>query len=126
MGRLTLGICLLAVFLGLGLWINSFMDNTHVPISQALEEAAEKGLSGDLEAGADLAQKAKALWQDNWPKIASFSDHAPMDEIDSLFAQAETYARAGIAADFAALCARLSQLISAMSEAHSLFWWNLL
>lgn len=126
MVRLALGICLLAAFLGLGLWVNSFMDNTHTPISQTLEEAVEKCLSGDLEAGAELAQKAKALWQENWPKIASFSDHAPMDEIDSLFAQAETYARAGIATDFAALCARLSQLISAMSEAHSPFWWNLL
>jgi len=49
-----------------------------------------------------------------------------MDEIDSLFAQLEVFRQAGLWGDFSACCRRLSRLIEAMAEAHSLTWWNLL
>jgi hypothetical protein len=48
-----------------------------------------------------------------------------MDEINGLFAQAKTYLQTGAREDFAATRSRLSQLISAVSDAHKLTWWNL-
>ena len=73
-----------------------------------------------------LAKKAKELWDKQWHRSAVLADHTPMDEIDGLFAQVQSYARAGNRADFAAGCSRLSKLVEAIGEAHAPGWWNLL
>ena len=126
MGRLWLGIGLLALFLVLGLWIGHTMDAVHLSIADTLEIAADQALSGDMEAAMETADEAKASWEKHWHGSATVADHAPMDEIDGLIAQLECYNRADQPGDFAACCARLSLLVRAMSEAHSLTWWNLL
>lgn len=126
MGRFWLGIGILVVFLVLGLWVTYAMDNIHSEISQTLERAATQTLSGDLTEGITLVQQAKDRWQSHWHGTASVADHAPMDEIDGLFAQLEAYGQAGLSTDFATYCARLSNLVAAVGEAHSLTWWNLL
>ena len=126
MGRFWLGIGILAVFLGLGRYVAAAADETHQQISGILEEAAGQTLAGDLESGLALAQQAHNRWQSTWHSTAAVADHAPMDEIDGIFAQAFTFGKGGKAKDFAACCARLSGLVAAVGEAHSLSWWNLL
>ena len=126
MSRFWIGIALLVIFLCLGLWVTRAMDSIHLPISQTLEQAADAALAGDPEAGAALAAQARDAWEWHWRGPAAAADHAPMDEIDGLFAQAEILARAGQWIDFAAVCGRLSMLIEAISDAHSPGWWNLL
>ena len=126
MGRFWLGVCLLAVLLVLGLWINLKMTNMQQSISQTLEKAADRTMEGDLSAGFALARQAKEAWEIHWRGTASVADHAPMDEIDGLFAQLAVYAKAGQSGDFAAVCNRLARLTDAIGEAHSLTWWNLL
>lgn len=126
MGRVLLGMILLLAMLLLGILVMISMDRVNTPISQLLEEAAQTALAGDLEQGAAIAQKAQKQWEHSWHKVASFSDHAPMDEIDSLFAQAAVYGQVGDTEDFASHCTRLAMLIEAVGEAHSLNWWNLL
>jgi hypothetical protein len=114
------------VFLALGFWISSAMDDIHLEIADTLDAAAEQALSGDLQAGMASARKAKADWQAHWHNSATVADHAPMDEIDGLLAQLECYSRANMPGDFAACCTRIALLVRAMREAHSLTWWNLL
>ncbi len=126
MGKLWLGIGILAVFLALGLGISFAMDHTHNTIAATLDAAAESALTGDLSTGEQQALTAKANWEKSWHASATVADHAPMDEIDGLFAQLSVYSRAGNMVDFAACCTRISMLVRAMSEAHSLTWWNLL
>jgi hypothetical protein len=126
MGKFWLGAGLLALFLALGLWVSSVMDTVHMDISQDLSEAAELTLAGDMEQGYFLAQQAQAQWEKKWHGSACVADHAPMDEIDGLFAQLPVYRQAEQPGDFAACCTRLSMLVAAMSEVHSLTWWNLL
>ena len=126
MGRLWIGIGILVLLLVLGLWISHVMDDVHVGIAETLKTAAEQALSGDLEAGMDTAQRAKVRWEDHWHGSAAVADHEPMDEIDGLLAQLECYGKANQPGDFAACCKRLALLVEAMSEAHSLTWWNLL
>ena len=126
MGRFWVGVGLLAAFLGLGLWVAKAMDDVHVPVMVLLEQAADTALEGDLKAGAELAEQAHAVWERHWRGTAAVADHAPMDEIDGLFALVQDYARAGNAGDFAASCGRLSKLVEAIGEAHSPQWWNLL
>ena len=126
MKRFVLGICLLAVMLGLGLWVMFSMNAVNEPVSQLLESAAFTALNGDLTQGTQLANRARNTWDNCWHGTASAADHAPMDEIDSLFAQVAIYGQTGQAEEFAAHCARLSKLVKAVGEAHSLTWWNLL
>ena len=126
MGRFWLGIGILVLFLLLGLWVAHAMVDVHQSISQTLDQAAAQALDGDLKAGFSLAQQARSHWHSHWHSTASVADHAPMDEIDGLFAQLDAYRQSERPGDFAAYCARLSALIAAVGEAHSLTWWNLL
>lgn len=126
MRKFLLGMVLLAVLFGLGIWVTRYADTAHTPISEALAQAAEESLAGNWETGIALGEKAKALWDENWHKVAAIADHAPMDEIDGLFAQLKIYGDTDLRADFAACCARLCKLVQAIAEAHAPSWWNLL
>ena len=126
MARFWLGVGILLTFLALGLWIAVSMDSVHQQISSTLEQAAQQTLDGDLDAGITLVSQAHDRWERNWHAAAAVADHAPMDEIDSLFAQLQLYGTIRQATEFAAYCTRLSQLVTAMGEAHTLTWWNLL
>jgi len=126
MGRFWLGLGILAVFLGLGLYVGAAAEGTNQEIAGILKEAAGQALEGDLDGGLALAQQAHHRWQSNWHSTAAVADHAPMDEIDGIFAQALAFGKGGSVQEFAACCARLSGLVAAVGEAHSLSWWNLL
>lgn len=126
MKHFWLGAGLLSLFLILGILVSVFMKNTHMEISQTLEEAAQKTLSGDLDSGIRLGNKAKEDWKKSRKGTAAVADHSPMDDIDSLFAEMEVYAQAREEPHFAACCAQLAQLVKAMYDAHALTWWNFL
>ncbi len=126
MKRFWIGVGLLGILLGASIWVLVATDRIHTPISDLLEEAAEQSLEGDLSNGIRLAQQAQRQWQAHWETLAAGANHEPMDEIDSLFAQMQSYAQARQAEAFAACCARLSELVEAMGESHSLRWWNIL
>ena len=126
MSRLWLGIVLLIFLLMLGFGTGSFMDATTARISHKLESAAEIALTGDLQAAAALAEDARKTWDDGWRRVATMADHAPMDEIDGLFAQLVIYADSGAIEEFSGYCRRISKLVLAVGEAHSFSWWNLL
>ncbi len=126
MGRCLFGVELLLVFLLGGLWLSSRMTAVHEQVGTQLGEAAQAVLAGDTQRGYVLAQQAKSTWEQGWNGVATVADHAPMDEIDGLFAQLDAYGTAGFSADLAALCGRLQKLVEAVGEAHELTWWNLL
>ena len=126
MNRLWLGIVLMATLLAAGIWVGSYMNTTGTAISSTLDSAAAAALSGDWQAASGLAENARNQWDAAWHRIAAMADHAPMEEIDSLFAKLEVYAREKQTVAFAACCARLSSLVQAMGEVHGLQWWNLL
>lgn len=124
--RFWYGVGILTVFLALGLWTAWGMNANQRPVTEQLEQAAQAALSGDMEQGIVLAMTAKEDWQRHRDLTAAVADHAPMEEIDSLFAQVEIYATAEKTVDFAAYCTRLARLVEAVGEAHSLTWQNLL
>ena len=126
MGRFWFGVFLLAALLVLGLWVEHTTNFTHQTISKSLDLAAKQVLAGDTEGGLATAQAARRRWHRKWNATAAIADHAPMDEIDGLFAQLEIYGQLRTPTELAAVCARLSALVSAVGEAHQLTWWNLL
>ena len=91
MNRFILGVSILAIFLMLGLGVAWGMDAMHLDVSDNLSSAAQKVIAGDWEAGVALAKQAKKEWEINWQKTACVADHAPMDEIDGLFAQLKAF-----------------------------------
>ena len=126
MKRLWLGIILAGILLVSGFWVSSLIHRASAEIAGALESAAADALSGNFQTATAGAENAHARWESAWRKVAAVADHAPMDEIDSLFAQLTVYADTGNADAFAAYCRRIAQLILAVGEAHSFSWWNLL
>ena len=126
MRRFVLGVVLLGLVLGGCLWITRMMKTAHGPISDKLEEAAQLAMKGDWEQGTALGREAQQLWQERRELTAAVVDHAPMDEIDGLFAQMDSFAAGGCTVEFAGLCARLAQLVKAVAEANSFAWWSFL
>ena len=126
MGRGWLGAGILAVFLILGLVVSHLTDNAHLPTGELLEQAAQKALSDDLEAGIALGMEAKNRWKTQWFLTAAVADHNPMDEVDALFGEMEIYAQTGEAPHFAACCLELAQRLEAIADAHRFSWWNIL
>lgn len=123
MGRFWIGAGLLVLLLGLGLYSAWAMDGVHTPIADQLEQAAATPAP---EQAAALLQAAKEAWDAHWHNTAVLAEHEPMDDIDSLFAQAEMFARTGQMGDFSAMCMRLAQRIRAAAESHKPTWWNFL
>ena len=121
--RFYLGVGILTVILALGLLTGWLMQKSQASAVQLLEQAAQ---AEDLQTGAQLAQQAKGQWQNRWKTVAAIADHTPMDEIDTLFAELEIFAREGEAVHFASCCNQLASLLRAVSDAHKLNWWNVL
>ena len=126
MNRLWLGVGILVFFLALSLWCGWAMGSFHTDLADRMEAASRMALTGNLEEAVAETDRVQKSWQDHWHGTAALADHAPMDEIDSLFAQLDAYARALKAEEFAAYSARLSRLLHATGEAHVPTWWNLL
>ncbi len=126
MKRCWFGAVLLLVLLAGGIFIAVGMQDAHNAISSLLQQAANDALTENWT-GADAAiGNARTLWQENWRFSASFADHEPMEQIDSLFAQIEIYQAQRDPVPLAALCAQLSRLVEAVGEAHAFTWWNIL
>lgn len=126
MKRLWLGIILLVLFCALGLFVAAAMDSAHAEIAQELESAAELALEENDTLARQQAESAKRKWEKCWGWTAAVADHAPMDEIDGLFAQLKSFESPEERAHYAATCAQLAKLVNAMAEAHRLSLQNLL
>lgn len=124
--RFYLGAVLLVVMLVLGLLAAGVMRSLHLPAQQALEQAATLALDGDMAQAAVIAEQACDRWEIGRKMTASLADHGPMDQVEELIAELRVYAAAEEVPHFAACCSRLSTLIRAMYDAHSLSWWNFL
>ena len=126
MKRIWIGIILLALLLIAGLGISNFMTRSHSPVAQDIRRAGELAREDQWASARAYAKRGQDQWKKKWPVTAAFADHEPMDEIDALFAQLETFAAAKEKTAYSALCAHLASLLEAVSQSHRLNWWNLM
>lgn len=124
--RMWIGIGILVLFFLLGLYTAHSTQQACYPIGDMLQQACDYAAIGQWDAAAALTLRANKKWDALWNRLALIADHSPMDEIDGLFSQAKMYARTDAVQDFSATCARLSQLVDAIADAHKMTWWNLL
>ena len=118
-------VLLLALLLGSGLsaWD---MYSRQQPLEEVMDQAAEQVLTQNWEQASSLVHWANGQWQQYWKRNATFSDHSPMEEIDSLFSQLEVLENQGDALSYALICVQLSRAFSALADGHIPNWWNLL
>lgn len=124
--RFYLGLGILVLFLGLGLFVSFGLARIHEPVAESFSYAARQALDGNLSEGIELAQRAEDRWQRFRKATASVADHTPMDEIESLIAEMEVFAQAQDAEHFAACCAQLARMVQSVAEAHDPGWENIL
>ena len=122
MKRIWFGVVLLILMLVLGLISSTFMKETWLKQSENLNRAAILASDGDWVNARNLLAEAQAEWEEKQLLLAVLCQHEPIEQIDGLFAQLEN--KCGT--ELAALCRRISSLVSAVAEAHKLNWWNLL
>ena len=126
MKRIWIGVVLLGVLLLGGIGTGEFMEQAHIPVARDVQQAGELVLRGQWELAQALVKRGQDRWEEKWPVTAAIADHEPMDEIDALFAQLETYEKTRDPAAYSAICAHLGSLLEALSQGHRCKWWNLM
>ena len=116
-------VLLLAIGLGC-LWAGSALGRFTEPVCRDLELAREEALAGSWDGAREHSLAAQKAWTGKWHGLASAADHTPLEDIDDLFAQLAVCRRLEKREDFAILCAQLSRRLEAVSNAHTLRWWN--
>lgn len=119
------GLGLLVILLLGGLLSSWDMSRRHGEIARTLEACTWQALSGQWENARNTAETAEQAWQQGRGRRAAVSDHTPLEEIDSLFAELGAYAAAGDRTGFARTCAALSRHMDALGDAHRVSWQNI-
>ncbi len=125
MRRLWIGIVVLLVLLGLGLGSTAVMEGIPGALAQGMEQAAEAA-GNQWENAKALAGEAREQWEKYEHMIASLTDHEQLEELKGLFSELEVSMVWEDKGYFATVCARIASLAEALSESHTLHWWNLL
>lgn len=126
MKRCYVGAAVLLLLLGLGLLSSRWMDRFHTELSQNAEQAAEAALAEDWETALSLTRRARKTWEARRDFAAILADHAPLEEVDTLFSLLEAGGIAGDPVAYAEVCTRLSGVLEALAEDQELSWANLL
>ena len=124
--RFYLGLALLAALLAGGLFLSNKAERIQAPVTAHLEAAAEAALSGDWAQAERHTAQARQKWEETRSVTASFSDHEPMEQVDSEFSRLEAFLRQRDPGEFTAACAGLSRLTKAIAEAQAVAWWSFL
>ena len=126
MKRFWIGVVILLTLLLTGSVTAWGIRQIHRPMVQQLTSAAQLAMAEDWNKAVPLAADARDRWQRYYNITAAFADHAPMEELDSLFAELMVYGQLQDVGHFSSLCVHLSQLAEAMAESHLPKWWNIL
>lgn len=124
--RFYLGTFILAALLALSIGTSAAMKAIHRPMEADLKEAARLALEDNLETALPLAQRAYSRWEQFHSIIASFADHSPMDDTDTLFQEMLIYGQTEEVPHFIACCQELAVMAEAMYDAHRFSLKNLL
>ena len=124
--RFYLGLAILLLLLILCIVAAIGMKAIHRPLEIALGQAADLAAAGDQEQAISIARGAYKRWMRYHALSASFADHSPMDDTDTLFQEMLVYAQTKEIPHFIACCRQLAVMTQAMYDAHSFSLKNLL
>lgn len=124
MNRLWIGAVLLVCLLAGGLLLRYRLTGPQEVLAADLEQAAQLSLTGEPGRATDLARLSQQRWEDRVHFLAAVTDHSPIEQIQTLFAELSLLQAEDPA--FPGLCLQLAQTLHAIAEAHDLKWWSLL
>ena len=124
--RFYLGVLILALLLTICIGVAIVMTVIHQSVENDLMEAAQLALQNNLGEALPIAQRAYNRWEKYHSVTASFADHSPMDDTDTLFQEMLVYGQTGELPHFAACCRELAIMTAAMYDAHVFSLKNLL
>lgn len=125
MKRGWIGGGLLLGLLVLGLLSARYMQRGSAHVQSRIQTAGEKALVGDWTGAREELSQVREAWERYRDRAAFFADHSPMEEIDAQLSALDVYGAARERIAFGALCADLTQQLTALGEAHKLSWKNL-
>lgn len=126
MGRLRLGLVLIALILVSGLFLENRMEKVFHPRAEDLEEAAYWAGQENWGKAEALMKQARAGWAEKRNLAAALVHHGVLDDIDIRFAELEAAARNRERMAFQSGCAGLALQLRNLPKVHSFAWWNLL
>ncbi|MBE6957527.1 MAG: DUF4363 family protein [Ruminococcaceae bacterium] len=126
MNRLWIGIVILFLLLGLGVGLMWGSVAFFGSLSQKVEACGEAALRGNWAFVARETAECEEKWEKYAHFWASFTDHAPVEQVETLFAQLELYKKQRLSVEFAACCRSLAKEADAIGESHGIAWWSIL
>ena len=111
--RFWLGIILLVILLLCAAFSSVFLYNSHMKTSQLLAQDTSQ----------EAIAKAHNMWKTSWKLTAIFTDHAPGEEIQSLFDQLEGLTDPS---QIQGICRLLSAQLRSVAESQLPVWWTIL
>ena len=126
MGRLWIGVGILAVMLAMAIGLLWGSQAFFEDFSDNLEQDGASALAGNWTSATQKAEKSRAQWEKYRHFWSAFTDHEPMEQMQELFSRLEIYRQKQLEVDFAAVCGSLVQMAEAIDESHSLKWWSVL
>jgi len=126
MKRLWFGAAVLLALLIGGIASTSFLSGFHQDLAHTLDQAAHSAQAGQWQQALSLYRDAQQDWQRHFRFSAAFADHAPLEEMDQLFAALAVCEDQGLTQKFILTCTRLSHLSQAVGDSHVPHWWNIL
>ena len=82
--RTWIGVGILVLLLGIGIFFTAYTADTQNRIAQTLFESREAAAVGQWERAAGKCYQARALWEKHQTLTATVVDHEPMEEVDAL------------------------------------------
>lgn len=126
MNRFLIGLTVLALLLAAAAAAGVYTGQTLEPMTSLLDTAGEAALGGHWPPARDSFREAQARWQRHRPLLAALSDHAPLEQADSLFHQLGLCLLTRDEATFALLSAQLSETLRTLRDIHRPSWENIL
>ena len=103
-----------------------YLNQQSKSVCESLDQAQAYAFSGDFSQARDSVNMAYSHWKQKENRFAALTDHAPIEQIDDLFACAGEYAQLEEREEFTLLCGRIGRMVEMISQAQQLYWWSLL
>ncbi len=126
MKRLWIGVGFLVALLAGSLFLLTFSVGFCREFSETLDDACALALEENWPSATEKADNCYKNWKKQQHLLAAFTDHEPIEQVDSLFSQLALYGEKRMSVEFASVCRQLRHCAKAIDESHSLKWWTIL
>lgn len=126
MSRFLIGLAVLALLLAAAVLAGALTEDTVEPMALLLNDAAEAALQGRWTPARDCFREARSRWLRRRQALAALSDHAPLEQADSLFHQLGLCLLIRDETTFSLLSVQLSETLRTLRDLHRPSWENIL